>query len=406
MQPPSETPADRQQTPAQWAVRWHGLLAAALLAASVPLVHVGWHGLLGREEPPIVTRSQTPPMEPTWATLADGSYMLARERQLQEASPIVWSLRGTWNEALLQLGAPQGDRVVVGRDGWLFLRHEVMATGAGLGATAAARTQAFAAARDAVRAAGAELLVVIVPDKSRVLPDLAGVAPERAAAKAPAYGALLGELQALGVPTVDLAAVFQAVRAAQPQEELFYRGDSHWRPLGALAAARAVAAVIEALPVAGRLGPRGAVQLGPSETFEALGDLVAMLGLRTAELPARDGRRTVGLSLCAQSLREVRTYYSITAADPALALRLDGKDPTAAVWLAGTSFTNESFWRASMFALGRPVRVFQDNGAAGIVPMQRTLAALRAADGPRPAVVVWEIVERGFYEDGWRAPGF
>jgi alginate O-acetyltransferase complex protein AlgJ len=406
MQSLPEIPADRPQTPAQWAVRWHGLVAAALLAASVPLVHVGWHGILGREAPPIVTRSQAAPPEPTWAALQDGSYMLARERQLQEASPIVWSLRGWWNEALLQLGAPQSDRVVFGRDGWLFLRQEVMATSVGLRATAAGRTQAFANVRDAVRSAGAELLVVIVPDKSRVLPDLVGLAPERTAAKAPVYGELLGELGQLGIPTVDLAGVFRAVRAAQPQEGLFYRGDTHWRPLGALAAARAVAEAMQTLPAAARLAPRADVQLGPSETFEALGDLVAMLGLRTAELPAGDGRRTVGMSLCSHALREVRTYYSIGAADPALAVRLDGKDPAASVWLAGTSFTNESFWRAMMFALGRPVRVFQDNGASGILPMQRALAALRAPTASRPAIVVWEIVERGFYEDGWRAPGF
>lgn len=406
MQPTPATPACRQQTPAQWAVRWHGLVGAALLAASVPLVHVGWHGILGRDEPPVVTRSQQAPPDATWATLLDGSYMLARERQLQEASPVVWSLRGRWNETLLQLGAPMSDRVVFGRDGWLFLRHEVLAGTSALRATAAVRTQAFAAVRDAVRAAGAELLVVIVPDKSRVLPELVGAAPGRLAAKAPAYGELLGELRQLGVPTVDLAGVFQAVRAAEPQQELFYRGDSHWRPYGALAAARATAEALEALPAASRLGPRAPVQLGPSETYEALGDLVAMLGLCTAELPARDGRRTVGLSLCSQSLGEVRTYYSITAADPALTVRLDGKDPTAAVWLAGTSFTNESYWRALMFALGRPVRVFQDNGAAGILPMHRAVAALRAPATQRPAVVVWEIVERGFYEDGWRAPGF
>ena len=38
------TPA---QTPAQWAVRWHGLVVVALLLASVPVVHLFGHGLLG-----------------------------------------------------------------------------------------------------------------------------------------------------------------------------------------------------------------------------------------------------------------------------------------------------------------------------------------------------------------------
>jgi len=403
---PASTPADRPQTPAQWAVRWHGLAAAALLAGSVPLVHLVWHGLLGRAEPPIVTRSQTPAPALVWTRLADGTWMHAEERHLQEASPVAWWLRGAWNELLLLAGAPQSERVEAGAGGFLFLRAEVEAPAAALRERRAARLLAFAAVRDFVRAAGAELLVAIVPDKSRVYADLVAGGTARTAGKQPQYGELLADLRASGIDAVDLAGALAARRLTAPDELLYYRGDSHWRPFGALAAAQAVAAALEARPAGARLGPRGPVQLGPSETYEALGDLVALLGLRTAELPARDGRRTVGLSLAAHGMRELRTYWSITAADPAFAARLDGSDPEAEVWLAGTSFTNESFWRALVFALGRPVRVFQDNGAGGIVPMRRVLGELAAPGAPRPKVVVWEIVERGFFEDGWRAPGF
>ena len=45
---PVEPSAVRAQTPAQWAVRWHGIVAAALLTACVPVLHLGWHGVGGR----------------------------------------------------------------------------------------------------------------------------------------------------------------------------------------------------------------------------------------------------------------------------------------------------------------------------------------------------------------------
>ena len=83
------TPA---QTPAQWAVRWHGLVVVALLLASVPVVHLFWHGLLGRDEPLLRTRSQLPAPVATVDNVFDGRWMLTKERQLREDSPVVWWL--------------------------------------------------------------------------------------------------------------------------------------------------------------------------------------------------------------------------------------------------------------------------------------------------------------------------
>lgn len=398
-------PGVPQQTPAQWAVRWHGLAFGALLAASVPVVHLVWHGLLGHTEPVVVTRSQTRAPQMSWSGLADGSWMLAGERHLREASPIVGWLRGTWNEVLWRAGAPQSAEVHVGRGRWLFQRVEVTADVRTLEATAAPRRAAFASVRDRLRASGVDLVVAIVPDKSRVLPDLAHGGP-LPPAKAPAYDRLLGELRELGIVAVDLQAPLVAARTAFGAEEVFYTGDTHWRPRGAFAAMQAVAAAVEAGPRAADLGPRLPLRLGAGTTYEALGDLVASLGLCTAEVPASGGRsRAVGLSLLAQSFAEERGYWSVAADDPAVAARLDGVDAGARIGLVGTSFSGENGLQALELALGRPVHFWQDDGASGLRPIRRALADLADPASPRPAVLVWEIVERGLFEAGWRDPG-
>ena len=57
---------------------------------------------------------------------------------------------------------------------------------------------------------------------------------------------------------------------------------------------------------------------------------------------------------------------------------------------------------AIAIALGRSVRANLDFGAGASVPMQATLAELR--QGKQPKVVIWEMVERGLFEEFWLDP--
>ena len=401
------TASERSQTPAQWAVRWHGVVAAALLIGSVPLVHLGWHVGLGRNEPWIVTRSQTLAPVPVWSTVADGTWMLAGERHLREASPIVWWLRSAWNETLLCGGVSQSESVCVGRDGWLFLRAEVEADRQTFVLRDEVRRQNLINVRDRVRAAGAELLVMVVPDKSRIYPQFVFPGGAIAPGKAPHYPALLAELRDLGIATVDVAAGLQAAREQSPEQLLYYRGDTHWRPMGALAAAQIVAAGIEGGPLAAKLSPRHPLQLGGQTTVPGLGDLAASLGIGTVEVASANGEgRTVAMSFTAQRFTESLEFYTVAPVDRQDPIRLDGEDERAEILLVGTSYSKVNGLQALMLALGRSIRMVHDDGATSLVPMRRALAQLADPARPRPRLVIWEIVERGFCEDGWRAPAF
>jgi hypothetical protein len=389
------------QTPAQWALRWHALVLAALLIASVPVVHLCWHGLLGHDAPPIRSRSLVAAPPATLANVLDGSWMPAKERELRELSPVAWWLRSGWNEVLYRAALPRSPVVHVGGDEWFFLQSTLAPDRALFAARRPVRQRFFTAVRDAVRAAGGELFVWLVPDKARVYPEFAfadGVLP---AAKAANYGNVLGELGELGIATTDLAAAFAAGRAAAPTEEFYYRRDTHWRPQGALLAARAAAAAIEAGLLGARLSPRQPVELFGSETIRMVGDLTGMLGLATVEEPDARGTHAVPMSLLTARLAELRSYYGIALRDGGQTRPLFG-DADAEVWVAGTSFSEENGWKALSLALGRPVRTVMARGAGGVEPARTLLRELAA--GARPKLVVWEIVERGLLEDEWREP--
>lgn len=391
------------QTPLQWAVRWHAVVLAALLFGSVPLVHLVWHGLLGHDEPLYRSRSQSPAPTASLASVGDGSWMQAKERQLREDSPIVWWMRGQWNELRYHAGVPRSTQVHFGRDEWWFLAPSVHPDHAAFERARPARLQFLRDVRALVEQAGAKLFVMVAPDKARVYPDKCYADGRLPPGKRDVYAAILADLAAAGIQTADLAAAMAAARAADPDTELYFRRDTHWRPQGALVGGQAAAMALEAA-YGSLLGPRRAIELGNVAEMRLLGDLPANVGFLTLEVadPWVGGVRTLPLSLLGDRLAEVRGYYAIRDRTPAGTVALDGKDPNAEVLLVGTSFSAENGANALSLALGRPVRMVVERGAAGVEPMRAAVAGLRA--GSKAKVVVWEVVERGFFEEAWLAP--
>ena len=394
------------QTPGQWAVRWVAIVSVALLCASVPLVHLGWHVVLGHEDPAIRTRSQIRAPEITVDNVVSGLWMSKKERELQEASPIVWALRGHWNELRYRAGIPQSDRVTFGDDEWFFISSSVRPNNEGFEKATEKRRKVFAEVRDTVRAAGAELVMVILPDKARIYPDKVFPGGRLPADKVDNYATILAELDELGIARVDLATPMRAARAAvvsdKPQDQLYYARDTHWRPGGALIAGQEIAATIEAR-FGDRLGARRTMRLTGPSMARAVGDLTSQLGMLAAVRPdAVHQQRTAAMSLLTDDLAEVRHYYGAELVGPTGAVGVFGEDPDAEILMIGSSFAEANGMVGLSIALARSVRANIIRGAAGILPLKATLAELRR--GTKAKVVVWEIVERGLFEGFWLDP--
>jgi alginate O-acetyltransferase complex protein AlgJ len=390
------------QTPGQWAVRWHGIVLLGALLFLVPIVHLCWHGLLGHREPILATRSQLPAPELTSASFADGSWMLAKEKQLREDTPVAWWLRGHWNELRYHTGVPQSPLVHFGRDEWFFIQESVRPDRAAWDRAAPTRRAFLREVQQLVAASGAELFMVVIPDKARVYPEHCYGAEGMPECKRDNYAAILAELGELGIPTVDLAAAMATARTAEPDGELYYRRDTHWRPQGALVGGRTVAAALEQR-YGSQLGERVPMELSGMTSVRLIGDLPANMGILTVEVPdPQMDRRTVPMSLLAERLAETRDYYGLNLRTSTGTVAMDGKDPASRILWIGTSFSEENGANATSLFLGRPLRTVIARGAIGMKPLRLALDELRA--GTKAKVVVWELVERGLFDAVWREP--
>ncbi|GAB4157056.1 MAG: hypothetical protein Fur0037_25190 [Planctomycetota bacterium] len=381
-------------------------MLCAALCASVPLVQVPWDLLGGDARLSYRTLGYVGP--PKWSEdrLLSGKWASDLERHLREAGPVVWLLRGLYNEAAFSLGVFDSPLVHRGRNGWMFYRAGMDPDPGIVFGMRDLRIQAFSRLRALLRSAGAELFVVVVPDKDRIYPEMAwrdGRMPEL---RAGFYDVLMADLEAAGVRHLDARSVLMDARRKDPGTLLYYRMDSHWTPEGAMCLARAVARELETGDLADRLGPRSEdLALDGPMVVPLLPDTVGLCGFRSVMLPVPGmaTRFPFPASRLTASLVEPKRYYRLELrGDPKDAgQRLEEARRRSPVALAGTSFSGEN----GAASLGAALcRVLDDRaiavGAASRGSMD-FLWRLIQRDRGRIRLVIWEVVERGFLDAAW-----
>jgi hypothetical protein len=218
-------------------------------------------------------------------------------RQFEHALEDGWwgqdALRPRMQRLLLATLGDTGAKTLAGRDGWLFYRPGVRylvepdRVEAGDGDSIWVEPPSGETRRDGVAAAivrfrdqlgerGIRLLVVPIPDKAAVYPDMLSRRADDTWPdfRSPTEG-LLEELERRGVQTVDLFAVFRAARpSASDDVPLYLAKDTHWTPTGAKRAADAVARKLRRL---GWLPEHRYEYAGRTVRLRRRGDLVAMM---------------------------------------------------------------------------------------------------------------------------------
>lgn len=272
--------------------------------------------------------------------------------------------------------ADPGSRVRQGCPGWLFLAAELQ-----LRPHAESNAQARAAKvlelREQLQQRGIELLVMVVPDKSRIAAsELCGVS--RSPQLAARQQLWLASLQAKGVPVLDLLPSLQPLASGA-----FLRTDTHWNEAGASAAAAALAARIQALGI--KPEPLQSYQTSLSEPQARPGDLVRLAGLDwlPASLqPAGEQTRNSSFSAVAAASE------SVDEDD------LFGDSQLPNIALIGTSFSrNSNFVGFLQRDLGASVGNFALDGGefSGAAKAYFNSQAFKQTP---PKLIVWEIPER------------
>ncbi|MFH6565491.1 alginate O-acetyltransferase AlgX-related protein [Pseudomonas kulmbachensis] len=276
---------------------------------------------------------------------------------------------GSW----LALG-DTGPRVRPGCPGWLFISDELRIN-RHAESNAHNKAQAVIDLKKKLGQRGIELLVVVVPDKSRI------AAAQRCSLYRPAVldnrvREWTAVLQAAGVSALDLTDSLKPLGA-----EAYLRTDTHWSEIGSNAGAKALAQQIQ---------QRG-FKATPEQTFDITqapfavrpGDLVRLAGLDW--LPPK--LQPSGESVAASTAHET-AGATINADD------LFGDSGLPNVALIGTSYSrNSNFVGFLQKALNAPVGNFSKDGGE-FSGAAKTYFESPAFMQTPPKFLIWEIPER------------
>jgi SGNH hydrolase-like domain, acetyltransferase AlgX len=322
----------------------------------------------------------------------------AYEKTLEDTSLVINQFRPRMQYLQWKFLGDAGETAVLGRDGWLFyqpsVRYVIERQTADPGSDPADPLPAIRSFRDQLQAQGIRLVIVPVPNKESVYPEMLAKRAEAAGVVVcEQTRRLLDQLEKNGIEHVDLFEVFRRARQTERRSDprrLYLAQDSHWSPEGARLASGAVAR---------RVLDGGSVNRGNhayverSVTVRHHGDLVEMLHvpqieralepetLECLQVFESDGRTPYRDAPDSQVLIMGDSFLRIYEQD----------DPEAAGFIAHLARE-----------LGQPLTaIVNDGGASTLV---RQALARRPTLLLKKKLVIWEFAERDirFGTEGWQ----
>ncbi|MDH4584792.1 alginate O-acetyltransferase [Pseudomonas sp. BN415] len=310
-------------------------------------------------------------------SVLDGKLALAFEKRYDEEFPVKQLGTNLWALVDYKLFGEGRQGVVIGQDGWLFSDEEFdpVADGSRHMRENLALIQGV---RDELARHNVELMLAIVPAKSRLYPEYVGEATP-SALRQDLYERFRGAARKAGIIAPDLLATLED---AKNQGQVFLRTDTHWTPLGAeVVAGRLGQAIGQAMTLRGT--PQQYVTEAEGvDTYK--GDLTRFLPLDPLFenlMPAPD------------QLQKRATRNDDAGDAGADALFAESEVP---VVLVGTSYSANDKWNfagALRQALQRDLVNHAEDGHGPILPMLKYLKSDELKDAP-PQLVIWEFPER------------
>ena len=323
----------------------------------------------------------------SWASFLDGKLTSEVNDNLAKTPlPEAAALGGRY--VLWQALGDTGKNVRVGCPNWLFLADELRIYPQ-REQNALARAQNVIALNAALAKRGIQLVVAVVPDKSRIeAAHLCGL--NRSTLFAGRLEQWQAKIAAAGVVTVNLQPVLQAL--VDGGQDAYLRTDTHWNEAGAQAAATALAQGIKALNI--ELTPKQALNVTRKDALPRAGDLVRLAGLDKLPVAAQPTADRVAESVFTPHDAATTTAGAAAADD----LFGDSGLPNTA--LIGSSFSrNSNFLPFLEASLGAKIGDFALDGGGFSKSAQAYFTSAAFKDTP-PRLIVWEIPER-VLEETW-----
>jgi alginate O-acetyltransferase complex protein AlgJ len=284
-----------------------------------------------------------------------------------------------------------GPRVRRGSSGWLFLGDELTVHDQPQ-LNAAQRKADVLKIQKALAVKGIKLLVVVVPDKSRIEASHLGML-HRPATFAPRASQWVDELKKAGVEAIDLTDTLSAFK--QKNGAAFLKSDSHWTEQGAEAAARSVSAEVLRLKIVAT--PTQGLTVDKRIVTNRPGDLIRLAGvewlfdtLQPQQDLAQESTFKVGSKAQEKSTLGTASAASVSAQTD----DLFGDADLPNIVVIGTSFSRTSnFVPFIEKELNAKIANLARNGGDFSGAMNTYLSSVAFKKTP-PKLVIWEIPER------------
>jgi len=360
--------------------QWMFIGFFATLIYSVPLLQSGAE----------VVRGQHPQFLDVLSRAPTRTNLRAYEKELEDGSIFATTVRPWLQYAQFILFRDAGDKVLLGREGWLFYKPDVSYLVEPPVPVVAKNPDAYHTIvdfRDQLRARGIRLMVIPAPGK----PSLYGhmlTSRLRAGEVVSPTRELITRLRSAGVEAADLFELFE--NAQQPNKAYYLARDTHWSADAAQLAAETVAARLKHLQWAGV----GETQYAVRRVHVSRRSDIAHM-IREPRIEQWFPNEEVACDQVFDVL--TGTPYRDDAASPVLVmgdsfLRIYQTDePGSAGFIAHLARV-----------LRQPVAALVNDGGASTLVRQELVRRPQLLRGKK--LVIWEFVERDirFGTEGWQ----
>ena len=315
-----------------------------------------------------------------WTSFIHGEVSQKIVTALREA-PLPKALANTERGVSWVIAGDLGPRVRQGESNWLFLNDELVVN-KNSSENAELRAKEIIKVRDALANKGIKLMVLVVPDKSRVESSHLGNL-QRAAAFFNRASHWVDSLLAANIEVVDSAPALLNLKTSGV--DAFLRTDSHWTEQGAESIAILTVKKIKQLAISPI--PRQITEINTVPLMLRHGDLVRLAGINW--LPST-------LQPLPESVQQSTFVVSpnVNAVTDAVADDLFGDADLPNIALIGTSFSRTSnFVPFLEHHLQAKIGNFAKDGGNFAGAAQAYFKSASFTKTP-PKLVIWEIPER------------
>jgi hypothetical protein len=306
------------------------------------------------------------------------------EKALETESALSGAVQPWVQRAQLGLLGQGNEKVMVGRDGWLFYKPDVdFLTGPAIGGRRALRPNEESRAGDPLpailkfhedlRALGVDLVLAPVPVKAAIYPEKLAGRQEQPPVNA-GYADFLRRLEEKGVAVIDLTRVMWEKK----DEGLFLPLDSHWSPRGMSVFATALAEELKKR-FAYLERPTVAYETRPAE-IENYGDTFDLL-----KLPAAHPFARTKVTIEKVNAEDVEDSPIVLLGDSATNIYAAERMK----WGTGAGLAEHLALR-----LGRPLHAIAINGGAATRVRRELNVAGRS-------LVIWQFIARDLAQAAW-----